>query len=49
MENNMERVCPQCGSDLEEFEEEPDVNIQGGMYCTNPDCDYVDEITYEED
>jgi transposase len=32
------KQCPKCGEEMEHFDDEPDVNIQGGWLC--PACDH---------
>jgi rubredoxin len=34
-----ERECPECGAPLEHQQDEPDVGIVGGWFCTA--CDFV--------
>ena len=39
--------CPHCDLEMEHIEDEPDVNIIGGWYCTHCDISIMDEAEEE--
>jgi hypothetical protein len=43
------KLCPKCGQEMEHQDDEPDVGIVGGWYCTKCEEAYLDELSYYED
>ena len=45
----MTKRCPHCDQEMEHDEEDPDVGIRGGWYCSHCDESFDDTDDYYEE